>query len=195
MTTRTRRRGAALEAAIREAVLGLVVEHGSGAVTMEAVAARAGTSKPVLYRRWPDRSALLRDTLLEVTVRAIPMADHGSFRADVLAVLHGWLALFSGPLGPVATAVVVALPQDPELAEAFRRGVMDRRKADMEELLRRGIARGDVRADVPVDLARELGPSLLWHRHLITGDPVSPELVERIVDEVLVPLVRPVPRG
>jgi hypothetical protein len=52
-----------------------------------------------------------------------------------------------------------------------------------------------VRADVPVDLARELGPSLLWHRHLITGDPVTPELVERIVDDVLVPFVRPAPRG
>lgn len=195
MTTRIRRRGAELEAAIRGAVLGLVVEGGAGAVTMEAVAARAGTSKPVLYRRWPDRSALLRDTLIEVTVRAVPMADHGSYRADMLAVLHGWLALFAGPLGPVATAIVGAMPQDPDLAEAFRRGVMDRRKADMEELLARGVARGDVRADVPVDLARELGPSLLWHRHLITGDPVTPELVERIVDDVLVPFVRPAPRG
>ena len=114
--------------------------------------------------------------MAELTVRAVPMADHGSYREDMLAVLRGWLELFSGPLGPVATAVVGAMPQDPGLAEAFRRGVMERRKADMEALLARGVARGEVRADVPVDLARELGPSLLWHRHLITGDPVTPRV-------------------
>lgn len=180
-----------LETAIRAAVLALLAEQGAGAVTMEAVAARAGTSKPVLYRRWPDRAALLCDTLLEVTVRAVPMADLGSYREDMLAVLHGWLELFSGPLGAVATALVGAMSHDADLARTFREGVMGRRKADMEALIARGVARGEVRADVPVDLARELGPSLLWHRHLITGDPVTPQLLERIVDDVLVPFVRP----
>lgn len=180
-----------LETAIRAAVLALLTEQGAGAVTMEAVAARAGTSKPVLYRRWPDRTALLCDTLLEVTVRAAPMADLGSYREDMLAVLHGWLELFSGPLGAVATALVGAMAHDADLANAFREDVMGPRKADMEALIARGVARGEVRADVPVDLARELGPSVLWHRHLITGDPVTPQLLERVVDDVLVPFVRP----
>jgi hypothetical protein len=64
----------------------------------------------------------------------------------------------------------------------------------MSALLARGIRRGDVRPDVPVHLARELGQSVLWHRLLVTGDPVDEALVVEIVDGVLVPFVSPGPR-
>ena len=94
-----RRRGEELDAAIRAAVLELLVEQGPGGVTMEAVAAAARTSKPVLYRRWADRATLLRDTLLRTAIAAIPHEDTGSYRGDMLAVLRGWAALFSGERG------------------------------------------------------------------------------------------------
>ena len=58
-------------------------------------------------------------------------------------------------------------------------------------MLARGIERGDVRADVPVHLARELGQSVLWHRLLVSGDPIDDDLVIEIVDDVLVPFVSP----
>ena len=186
----TRRRGSALERAIRDAVLELVVEHGAAGVTMEAVAARAGTSKPVLYRRWPDRSALLRETLVPLAKAAIPDADTGSYREDMLAILRGWAALFAGPTGAVATAIIGAMPHDPELASAFRDGVIGWRKQAMAETLHRAIDRGEVRADVPIEVARELGQAFLWHRFLVTGDPISDELVEHVVDEILVPYTR-----
>ena len=92
-----RRHGDELDAAIRAAVLGLLAEHGPSGVTMEAVAAAAATSKPVLYRRWPDRGSLLRDTLLRIATTAIPHEDTGSYRSDMLAILRGWAALFTGP--------------------------------------------------------------------------------------------------
>ena len=91
-----RRRGDELDTAIRAAVLALLAEHGPAGVTMEAVAAAAQTSKPVLYRRWPDRGALLRDTLLRIATAAIPHEDTGSYRSDMLAILRGWAALFTG---------------------------------------------------------------------------------------------------
>jgi hypothetical protein len=61
----------------------------------------------------------------------------------------------------------------------------------MAETLARGVARGEVRADVRVDVARELGQALLWHRFLVTGDEITPELIEHIVDGILIPYVRP----
>jgi AcrR family transcriptional regulator len=186
-----RRRGAELEAAITAAVVALVVEGGPAAVTMEAVAARAGTSKPVLYRRWPDRSALLRDVLLRRATRAIPTADTGSYRTDMLAVLRGWAAVLTGPGSRVVQAVVASMVHDPEFAAAFRDSVIGWRKREMAELLARGVARGDVRPDVPVELARELGQGVLWHRFLITGDPITDDVVVQVVDEVLVPFVSP----
>lgn len=188
-----RRHGAELEAAIRSAVLELLGEDGPAGVTMEAVAARAQTSKPVLYRRWPDRASLLRDTLMQVATRAIPHGDEGSYRADMLAILRGWAVLFTGPNAAILRAAIAAGAQDPDLAAAFRTDVIGWRKQEMSALLERGIARGDVRPDVPVEIVRELGQSVLWHRLLITGDPITDDLIRTLVDDVLVPFVAPRP--
>jgi AcrR family transcriptional regulator len=190
-----RRRGAELEDAIRAAVLQLITERGAAGVTMEAVAAAAGTSKPVLYRRWPDGQALVRDTLLRLATTAIPATDTGSYRTDMLAILRGWVALFTGPSSPALRAVIAAMDRDPELAQAFRDDVIGWRKEQMAELLARGVARGDVRADVPVDLLRELAQSVLWHRLLITGDPIDDGLAKRLVDDILLPLTTPTTAG
>jgi AcrR family transcriptional regulator len=184
-----RRRGTHLEDAIRAAVLEILLERGVGGVTMAAVAARAGTSKPVLYRRWPDRAALLRDALLTVATENIPHADTGSYRGDMLAILHGWATLFGSPLGAIGPAIVGAMPHDPELATAFQDGLIGWRKAEMTKTLNRGIERGEVRPDVPVEIARELGQAMLWHRFLVTGDPITEELIVQIVDDVLIPYV------
>jgi AcrR family transcriptional regulator len=188
-----RRRGEELDAAIRTAVLELLAQHGPAGVTMEAVAAAAHTSKPVLYRRWPDRASLLRDTLLRIATTAIPHEDTGSYRGDMLAILRGWAALFTGPDAAVLRAAIAAGAHDPELTAAFQKDVLGWRKQEMATLLSRGVARGDVRADVPVEIARELGQSVLWHRLLITGDPIDDALVVQLVDEVLVPFVSPRP--
>jgi AcrR family transcriptional regulator len=186
-----RRRGDELDTAIRSAVLALLAEHGPTGVTMEAVAAAAQTSKPVLYRRWPDRGALLRDTLLRIATTAIPHEDTGSYRSDMLAILRGWAALFTGPESTALRAAVAAAAHDPELTAAFQQDVIGWRKTEMAALLARGIERGDVRPDVPVEIARELGQSVLWHRLLVTGDPIDDDLVVQLVDEVLVPFVAP----
>ncbi len=196
MTPRTRRRGAELDAAIRDAVIGLVVEGGPAAVTMEAVAARVGTGKTVLYRRWSDRSVLLSDALLAVAIQRIPHADTGSFRGDMLAVLDGLVELFTGP-GPgpaIGPALVSAMAYDPEVARAFRESVITWRKDEMTAMVARGIARGEVRADVTFEIVRELGQAMLWHRLLVTGDPITHEFAVRIVDEVLVPFAATSPR-
>jgi AcrR family transcriptional regulator len=176
-----------LEDAIRGAVLELVMEHGTTGVTMESVAERAGTSKPVLYRRWPDRATMLRETLVPLAKESVPEADTGSYRGDMLAILRGWATLFAGPGGKVAAAIVGAMPHDPELAAAFRDGVIAWRKDAMAAMLSRAVERGEVRPDVPVEVARELGQAVLWHRFLVTGDPITPELIEHVVDEILVP--------
>ncbi|MET0457539.1 MAG: TetR/AcrR family transcriptional regulator [Mycobacterium sp.] len=187
----TRRRGAALDEAIQSAVLELLARGGPNAVTMEAVAATARTSKPVLYRRWPDSRALLRATLVGLATSAIPHQDTGSYRSDMLAMLRGWAALFTGDKGAILRGVIAAAAHDHELAETFRTDVIGYRKKEMAAMLARGIERGEVRSDVPVDIARELGQSVLWHRLLVTGDPITDDLVVTLVDEVLLPFVAP----
>ena len=136
----------------------VLVEHGAGGVTMEAFATTVGTSKPVLSRRWPDRASLLRDTLLRIATAAIPHEDTGSYRDDMLAILRGWAALFTGPNADLLRAAIAAGAQDPELMAAFQKDVIGWRKQEMAAMLARGIERSDVRADVPVEIARESAP-------------------------------------
>ncbi len=167
-----RRRGEELDSAIRSAVLDLLVEHGPGGVTMEAVAAAARTSKPVLYRRWPDRAGLLRDTLLRIATAAIPHEDTGSYRER-----HA--------RDPARLGRPVHRPQRRPDARRDRRGATipscgrrsrttssagaSRRwpRCSQRHRARRRTCR------VPVEIARELGQSVLWHRLLITGDPIT----------------------
>lgn len=188
---RRRRHGTVLTQAIHQAVIDLAVEGGLSSVSMEAVAARARTSKPVLYRRWPNRQALVRDAFLQLVKADVPVSDTGSYRSDMLAVLRGWAALFRGPAAPALVALVGAATHDPELGAVLREGVIGWRKEAMAELLGRGVERGDVRPDVPIDIARELGQSVLWHRFLISGDTLGDHFLQRLVDEVLVPFVTP----
>ncbi|MEA5117445.1 MAG: helix-turn-helix domain-containing protein, partial [Propionicimonas sp.] len=85
----TRRRGRELEEAILRAAWSLFLDGGYAAVTMQQVAEDAGTSKPVLYRRWADRDALLGDAM-GYGLRSLPLdvPDTGSLRGDLLAVME-----------------------------------------------------------------------------------------------------------
>lgn len=83
------------------------------------------------------------------------------------------------------------MTQDADFAAAFRESVIGWRRDEMVRVLDRGIRRGDVRPDVPRDIAGEMGQAILWHRFLITGDPITDEVVEHVVDDVLVPFVAP----
>ena len=188
---RQRRDGEVLEAALRQAVVDIVIEQGVAGVTMESVAARAKTSKPVLYRRWADRAEMLRDTLVPLAVANIPHVDTGSYRGDMLAILRGWARFFASPNGVIGPTIVGAMPHDEELRRAFQDGVIGWRKAAMREVVDRAIARGEVRPDVKFEVIRELGQAFLWHRFLVTGDAITDRLVIHLVDEVLIPYAAP----
>ncbi|MFD7947322.1 helix-turn-helix domain-containing protein, partial [Streptomyces sp. NPDC059744] len=56
---RKRRRGAELETALLDAAWDELIAMGFEELTYEAVAARAGTSRAVLYRRWPTKRELV----------------------------------------------------------------------------------------------------------------------------------------
>ena len=186
-----RRRGEELDTAIRAAVLGLLTEHGPAGVTMEAVASAARTSKPVLYRRWADRASLFAAHCLASRPRLSPMRTRAATAPTCWPSSGVGPRCSPDPKPPCCGRPSPAAAHDPELRAALQNDVIGWRKKEMAALLSRGISRGDVRADVPVDIARELGQSVLWHRLLITGDPIDDNLVVRLVDEVLVPFVSP----
>ena len=190
-TVTTRRRGSRLEAAILEAAWDELAEVGYAALTMEGVAARARTSRAVLYRRWPNRPELVVAALRHRTDFTSPEAfDTGTLRGDVLALLRH----MSTRVGEIAGALSFLIAASFEEVGLTPAGLRERAVAGepgtMEAILDRAAARGEIdpgrlsprMASLPVDLVR--------HDLIMTLAPVPDSTLMEIVDKIFLPLVR-----
>ncbi len=187
---RTRRRGAVLEEALLDAAWEELRAVGYSAVTIDAVAERAGTSRAVLYRRWNNRAELMIAALRRhrpMLSGAVP--DTGSLRGDVLALLnrvtHRLADLgpetFFGLLGD-CFADTQAFPHIQQEVLHIGAGVMG-------TILDHARARSEITGQVPTRVAT-LPVDLLRHELLVHRAPPSPEVIEDIVDQVFLPLLR-----
>ncbi|MET8471417.1 TetR/AcrR family transcriptional regulator [Streptomyces sp. NPDC006422] len=167
--------------AVLEAVVELVAEEGMGALTMDAVAARAGVSKPAMYRRWPTKQDLII-AAAESRVGALTVPDMGDFRAELRAVLMERVRAYRQPgVGRLLAGVIAAAAEAGAGREAFQ-AYVTRVTSETRHLLERGIARGDVRPDVPiVDVTTLIASSLVFR--LVAEQRVpEKELVDSVVD-------------
>lgn len=183
-----RRRGADLEAAIRQAAVAELLEHGYSRLTMDAVAARAHTGKATLYRRWPDKQALVLDAI-ERTLPQIPdrLSARG-LRGELLEV-HLILARnLAGPGGALARALIAAQEQSPQLMMAVQEQLLRPREEVLLSALRRAAERGELEPAVATLHLAQVGPALLLHHFLVHGAEGIEAAACRVVDEVLLPL-------
>jgi len=194
--TETRRRGAELEVAILDAGWEQLVEGGYDGFTFEAVADRAGTGKAVLYRRWPDKEALLLAVLAHwLAETPVEVPDTGSLRGDVLALLRS----LNGRLGDSGAAlfstILGAYFHETETTPAqLRAQVLGDRTQSMTEIVGRAIERGELSGalsarvmGVPIDLLR--------HEFLMNLRRVPDGTLVDIVDSVFLPLATDPRRG
>jgi len=185
-----RRRGAELEAALLDATWQELLDKGYGAMTYEAVAERAQTSRAVLYRRWPRKHDLALAAVARVLADEPTQApDTGSLREDVISLLHG--ANDARARIAVQLASRLDSSDDDVLTLADLRDAIARRTQDrMGEILERARARGEIST---TDLPRRVKYvpfALLGYYVLITQKAAPAEEITQIVDEVFLPLVR-----
>jgi AcrR family transcriptional regulator len=187
----TRRRGQALEAAILDATLDLLAENGLGALTMEGVAAAAHTGKASVYRRWPSKEDLLVDALDRALPPLDDLPDTGSVREDLLGLLRVLLEAINSRTGCVVQSFMFDNSVDKALVEQVKRRAMEPRQRMLIDALARGRDRGEVRPDAVNPRTAEVGPALIVHQYLMHGPPVPDAFVVQLVDDVLMPLLRP----
>lgn len=187
-----RRRGAALENALLDAAWAELADKGYSEFTIESVAERAKTSRAVIYRRWPTKPELVRATLGRIHDRErVEIPDTGSLREDMIELLR------RGNRSRAQVGIMMALQLSGYYAETGT-GLSDLRGAfisgsgtAVETLIARAVERGEVDpaklsprvVGVPFDLYRQ--------ELLMTLKPVPDAVIESIVDEVFMPLVRP----
>ena len=188
----TRRRGAALEDAILRAAWEVLVEHGYQGFTYEAVAARAGTSRPVLYRRWPGRDDLLLATIGRYrSTLTIEVPDTGDLRTDAIAFLRNADAGLTRMIALISVQLMDYFRDTggnfTELRDSLR---APGEPTPLETIVARAVERGEL-PDVPRS-ARvvNLPFDLFRHDVLMTLRPLPDESITEIVDEVWLPLIR-----
>ena len=188
----SRRRGRALEQALLDAAWEELAEAGYANVTMEGVAARAGTSKPVLYRRWPSRAELViaavRAHLPEVTPASIP--DTGSLRGDLAAALAVASRWYDGPVRQALHGVMSDFYRDPQLSGSLHADIFGNAAKVMPVILRRAGERGEVDPDQISPRVAMLPFDLFRHEVLTSSAPIPAATVTEILDEVFLPLLR-----
>lgn len=172
-----RPRSAEADAAIVAATLELLVEEGFQGLSVEAVRQRAGVGKATIYRRFPDKAALVRAAMEHVHAQ-VEIPDTGSLRDDLRQVWESaYGASSSAGFRLLMPRLLVDAVDDPDLFDVFRAALVEPRRAALRDLLRRGVERGEMRDDLDLDLAVDMLAGPMIYRVLIEGgsieDPVG----------------------
>ncbi|WP_251096431.1 TetR/AcrR family transcriptional regulator [Streptomyces sp. Caat 7-52] len=186
MTATNTGRGPRSRDAILQAASDLCGELGYAAVTMEAIATRARVGKPTLYRWWPSKGAVFLDVVLDRIVEpAIELPDTGDMARDLRTWIRGFADLFTDPHArQLLVGLLGAAQTDTELATMLREKVQRPLQAGNRQRIAAAQAAGELPAMDPV-LLEELLISPPWYRLLVSGEPVTREYADELVDAVL----------
>lgn len=186
-----RPRSADADRAIVEATLELLTESGVASLAIEQVAARARVAKATIYRRWPNKEALILDALATVEDRP-PELPGTSLRDDLLTLLRDVVGRAVDPRRSQLYAWMVAEGErSPEIAHRYKSLVVERRRRLLQSVLESWREKGELRSDVDIQIAELLiaAPMLVYRVHWYPGEEPPPGFIERVVDAALQGLV------
>jgi len=190
------RRDEAARLAVLHAADDLLVEHGFGALTIEAIARRAGVAKQTIYRWWPSKVAILLDTLIDDSDEHVPVPTEKPTAESIRGYLRGFARFLTrDPAGKVLLALIAEAQHDPETARSLHERYLGPRRGQERAMLARGIEAGEVSPRLGPDATMDalVGPIVYC---ALMGSSVPRELVDTLVEDLLRPAhVRVPPNG
>lgn len=185
-----RRRGPALEEALLDAAWTELTERGYDELTIDGVAVRAGTSRAVLYRRWPNKQELVLAAVAHEVAKDVVVApDTGSLRGDAIALLRQANKVRVGLVVPLLTRLGGFYQQTGSSLADLETLVRGRRDAALDQAIQRAIDRGEIEPDQVTERIARLPVDLFRYEVLMTLRPLPDEAIEEIVDTVWLPLL------
>ena len=184
-------------AEILDATVRLLAKIGYDRLTMDLVAAEARASKASLYRHWSSKAELVVDAVSKAKGLPKSPPDTGSLRGDLRAT---WCSQHNAnqslPVS-VMSGLMSAMHADEELAAVFRERFLEPRWKEWRKLVERARDRGEIAEGVDLDLVLALMPALCSYFGVVRGCPVDDAFVERVIDQVVLPVARhnPAERG
>jgi len=178
------------EQEILDAALEVLADCGYDRLTMDAVAHRAKASKATLYRRWNSKATLVVEALART--KGVPVVpDTGDLRSDLLSTFCGHGGLTDRDTTATLGAVLTAVSTDPEFAREFRGQFVQPRALVARTIFERARDRGELRDDLDLDIVVPALAGIVLHRVFVLGDTPDPALIERAVDQIILPAVTP----
>jgi AcrR family transcriptional regulator len=185
---RGRPRSAGTDEKVLQATLRQLAAEGYARMSVESVAAEAGTTKPTIYRRWPSKEALAIAALAHLQAQDAPQQT-GELRADLCAVLRDFQDKLLRPHGPAMIGtMLVEEAHTPELIALFRERIVQPRRRMLREVLESARARGELRAGVDLEAVINMLVGSFYARYL-TGEGIPQDWPRRVVRTVLAGVV------
>jgi AcrR family transcriptional regulator len=189
--TKSRRRGTQLEQAILDAAWAELRDVGYARFSIESVAARAETSKPVIYRRWSNRAELVFAAWANQAPVTHLSPDTGALRTDLLVLFTRIARRADVMMNEMIMGVMSEAFRHPEVAELLRDRLANAPIADVvRTIVERAVDRGEL---PPVELPPRAGRlpfDLVRNDSVMCGEPMSNETIVELVDDVYLPLLR-----
>ena len=174
-----------VDEAILDAALRLLAEQGYARMSLDAVAAAAGVSKPTLYRRWSSKAALATSALGSAIDAQRRPPDGIDLRAALVFVLDDLRERLCQPHNMALVGTLLAEEtQTPELITLFRDRVWRRRAATLEAVLAKARERGELHAETDLEATIDLLVGAMYARH-VRGRSLTRRSMEDAIDTVL----------
>ncbi len=171
--------------AVLRATSELLGEVGLRAMTTEEISNRSGASKATIYKWWPNKYAVAVEAFLTEMMAEAPDPDTGSAHEDFRRVIRGLTHFYTGRSGRVFAQLVGEAQSDPLVQAELRTHLAEPRRALMRTIWDRGVARGELRADLDPDIALDqlIGPML--YRLLMGHAPLDDASADALVDSAI----------
>lgn len=185
-----RPRNPQIQQAILKAAADLVLESGFRALSMDAIAGRAGVGRMTVYRRWPNKAAIIMDAFVARVDPNTLFQPAKTYLDSIRLQMRTMAKAFRGKDGVLIRALLAEAQFDPELAAALReRWTMPRRRmaiAYFEEGAKKGFLRADIDPNAMIDVLY----APIYYRLQIGTGPLTDAYVDEIFDHAMIGLRR-----
>jgi AcrR family transcriptional regulator len=173
------------------AALTLATETGFAGLTIEGIAARAGTGKQTIYRWWPTKADILLEAGAAKADLYVPVTDHGSYQADLRAFLEASYAMAGiPPFADLMRALMAEAQLDREFGDRFRVSFLERRRDAVAVITGRARERGDLPDHPDPATVADIVFGTIWYRILASRRPLDAALVDDLT-RLLAPAADP----
>lgn len=183
---RGRRPAGEVRREVLEATAELLYADGLRAVTFDRVAARSGASKTTIYKWWSSPGALAAEAHFARSEPELVFVDTGDLSTDISTQLTSFVRLLTERGGGRVIAELIGAAQfDHDLAAAVSDRYTGPRRQLAVEYFRRALERGQLRADVDLDLLVDQLWGACYNRLLVPDAPLNEEFARALVTNTL----------